>query len=303
MNAREISGIVFGRAREGILVALRVYFDGAGKDDCHPVITVGGFLAPADVAEQIESDWEIATDKKVFHFTDFNTPSCKLGSQNWTSQERIQFLKKLAAIVNRQEVYILSASIEVQEFDKVLSGAAHPHELGPAFSGCAYVALLNLEALLKDEGRRKNAVHYVYEKGDREHEIRKVFADFDNQNSELQDLRKHQFLPKKTTLLQPADLIAGVVQRCVMNSYAALPCLDNGHARGRLSNFEKHYSGDGVTAAVLAGHDRDKACKCWIVNAKSFSLLDKIGKDFFDKHPDRLKKSLKSNPYKPKMKQ
>jgi hypothetical protein len=303
VTAREIAGIVFGRAREGTLVALRVYFDGAGKEDDHPVITVAGFFVGADLAEKIEADWEAATGQRVFHFTDFGTQWCKLGSGDWTSQERIAFLKRLASIVNREGVYILSASIEVAEFNKVLFGAVHPQELGPAFSGCAYAALLNLEALLKDEGRRKERVHYVYEKGDREHEINKVFDNFNKRNSKLRDLRTHQFLPKKTTtLLQPADFIAGVVQRSVMNSYAALPCLDNGFARARLHTFERHYSGDGVTAAVVAGHDRDKACKCWVINAKTFNFLDQIGKDFFDKNPDDLKKAMKRTPYKPKVK-
>ena len=36
------------------------------------------------------------------------------------------------------------------------------------------------------------------------------------------------------------------------------------------------------------------------MNAKSFNFLDTIGINFFKKHPDKLKKSLKHTPFKPK---
>jgi hypothetical protein len=140
-------------------------------------------------------------------------------------------------------------------------------------------------------------VHYAFEKGDREHEIKKIFADWNSKNSEYKGLRSHTFLPKNTTLLQPADLVAGIVQRCVVSAFNAFPSLDNGLARTRLQTFDRHYSGDGVTATIVSGHDHDK---CWIVNPKSFDFLDQIGSRFFERHPDQLKKRMKQSPYKPK---
>jgi hypothetical protein len=61
VSVRDISGIAFGRHRKGILVTLRAYFDGSGKEDDHPVITVGGFFADVPTCEAIEQDWEEAT--------------------------------------------------------------------------------------------------------------------------------------------------------------------------------------------------------------------------------------------------
>jgi hypothetical protein len=116
MSAREIAGISFGRSRRGILVNLRVYFDGGGKEENDPVITVGGFLADADLCEKIEKDWEDATGGKIFHFTDFATESCQLGSGDWTHPQRTDFLKRLASIVNRPGCIIISVSIEVDAF-------------------------------------------------------------------------------------------------------------------------------------------------------------------------------------------
>jgi hypothetical protein len=278
-------------------LALRVFFDGSGKSDDHPTITVGGFLGDDDLCKEIEHEWNAATKNRVFHFSDFGKPRCNLGSHTWSAIERTAFLKKLASIINREGSYIFTASLEIAAFNEILYKAAHPQELGPSFSACAYGAILNTEALLLKEGRQHREVHYAFEKGDREHEIKKIFADWNSKNSEYKGLRSHTFLPKNTTLLQPADLVAGIVQRCVVSAFNAFPSLDNGLARTRLQTFDRHYSGDGVTATIVSGHDHDK---CWIVNPKSFDFLDQIGSRFFERHPDQLKKRMKQSPYKPK---
>jgi hypothetical protein len=299
VSVREISGIAFGRSRKGVLVALRVYFDGAGKEDDHPVITVGGFLAEATLCEQIEQEWLSATEGKPFHFTDFGTQYCKLGSAAWKSEDRSAFLKKLAGIVNTPGCTITSVSLEVAEFNKTLGNLEFPNEIGPAFSGCAYAAIAYLEGHLMNLDVQKQKVQYVFEKGDREHEIAKVFADWDKKNSYLSGLRGHSFQPKSTTLLEPSDLIAGVVQRCVKKSHGAFPSLDNGLARTRLNTFERHYSRNGVTAAVVRGHDD---ATCWVANAKNFTFLDGVSKDFFSKHPEQLSERRKRLRFKPKQK-
>jgi hypothetical protein len=297
VNAREIAGIAFGRARKGFLVSLRVYFDGSGKENDHPVITVGGFMADPTICESIERDWEEATEGKVFHLADFGNPNCKLGSRNWNAERRVAFLKRLAAIVNRPGNYIMSVSVEVAAVNKILAEAKFPNEIGPVYSACAYAAILNTEGYLLKENRLEQEVQYIFEKGDREHEIAITFADFDEKTSKLRGLRGHSFLPKQTTLLQPADLIAGVVQRCVIAQHAAFPSLDNGIARTQLNSFERHYSADGVTAAVVSGHDRKH---CWIANAQSFKFLDGVATRFFEKRPEQLKKRLKRATYRPK---
>ena len=277
-------------------MALRVYFDGSGDVD-RPVITVGGFLADCSICEDIERDWEAATKGRLFHLKDFGTNHCKLGSRSWTDTERADFLKKLAGIVNRPGCYIMSASLEVAAFNKTLEAISYPNEIGPAFSGCAYAAVVFVENVLMNEGRELQKVHFVFEKGDREHEIANTFADWDETNSRLSGLRGHGFEPKSTTLLQPADLIAGVIQRCIMKAFSAFPCLENGIARTQLKTFERHYSSDGVTAAVVGGHD---ATHCWVVNPPSFKFIDGVAKRFFERKPEELKKRAKRATFKPK---
>jgi hypothetical protein len=280
-------------------VSLRVYLDESGKENDHPVITVGGFYADSSVCEDIERDWKAATGGRLFHLKTFGTSKCELGSRGWTEIERADFLKRLASIVNRPGCVITSVSLEVEEFNKTLGNLTFPQEFGPAYSACAYGVIGFTEIRLMNQGIQKQKVHYVFEKGEREHEIAKVFGDWDKKNSILNGLRGHGFEPKRTTLLQPADLVAGIVQRCVRQAFQAFPCLDNGLARTQLNTFERHYSADGVTAAVVAGHDLKN---CWVANPKNFDFLDNVSKEFFKRHPEQLEKRLKRLPFKPKSK-
>jgi hypothetical protein len=272
-----------------------VYFDGSGDVD-KPVITVGGFLAESSLCEDIEKDWEAATGGRVFHLKDYGTNHCKLGSRSWTEDERSAFLKRLAGIVNRSGVYIISASLEVDVFNKTLSAAIHPGEIGPAFSGCAYAAFAFVENVLMREKRERQKVNYVFEKGDREHEISNTFLDLDDKTSTLSGLRGHSFEPKATTLLQPADLVAGVVQRCLVRACTALPSLENGRSRTPLNTFDRYYSDDGVTAAVVSGHDSEH---CWVANPPMFQQIDKTAKEFLEKRPAYSKKRAKRITFKP----
>jgi hypothetical protein len=295
--ARELAGISFGRHRKGILVSLRVYFDGSGKEESNPVITVAGFFADAKLCETIEDEWEIATGGRVFHLTDFGTQSCKLGSGKWGAAKRVDFLKRLAAIVNRPNCRIVSASIEVAPYLDFIAKSPHAHVNGPAFSGCAQACVAVTELLLNALGKQKEKVAYVFEKGDRQHEIAKLFNDWDDTHSSLSGLRGLAFEPKQTMLLQSADLIAGVIQKCVLSAHSALPCLEGGKSRTKLNVYEHHYSP--VTSAVVSGHDTEG---CWIINPKTFAVLDKTSTDFFERHPNVLKKRLRQAPYKPKTK-
>jgi len=295
----EMAAVAFGHSgnRKGTFLALYHYLDGSGKEDAHPVITVGGFLADYDVCREIEQEWKDATGDRVFHLADFGTPSCALGSRQWNQTERANFLKRLAAIINRKGCHILSMSLEVAPYNALLAVNAHAHVNGPAFSACGQASIALAEFILAKEARQKQRVEYVFEKGDRQHEILKMVSDWDDTHSILSGLRGLSFYPKQTTLLQPADLIAGIVQRCVLSAHDSLPCLDNGFSRTALHNYERHYSQDGVTAAVVSGHDRES---CWVVNPKTFTVLERVSTEFFERHPEVLEKRLKQSPFKPK---
>lgn len=291
----------FGRERKGVLLtlAIRIFLDGNGKEEMHPVVTVGGFLADEGVCEAIERDWEAATGSRVFHLNEFGTKSCNLGSRDWSRNDRSEFLKRLAAIVNREGCWIVSTSLEVAPYNEFLSASPHAHVNGPAFSACAQAGIAVAEYALKRANQHKQKVAYTFEKGDREHELHKMVSEWSESEGELKDLRFLNFAPKPTTLLQPADLIAGVIQRCVLSAHQALPCLENGLSRTALHNFEHHYSPNGLTSAVVSGHDKEH---CWIINPKTFTVLDRISTEFFERHPEILEKRSRQSPFKPKAK-
>jgi hypothetical protein len=272
-------------------VGTRVYFDGAGKEE-DSVITVGGYLASDDVCGQIEHDWERATDGHVFHLTDFGKQSCKLGSASWNSTSRIAFLKRLAGIVNREGVHLISVSVETDAYREFLKASPNPHVMGPIFSGCALVSVLAAEILLRELGLEADSVAYTFEKGDRQHEISCTLNELDKKQDQYKDRRSHGFLPKKTTLLQPSDLIAGMAWRVLKSAHAALPCFENGRSRTMLKTFQRHYSRDGVTGALFAGHDEGH---CSVANMKLFTHLDSITTNIFRERPHVLRDRLRAS--------
>lgn len=278
-------------------MGLSAYFDASGKEDL-PIITVGGFLADSDVCDDIKADWDIATNGRVFHLAEFGTKDCKLGSREWDRPARESFLKRLATIVNRSGCYVISASVEVAQYHSFIQTSPHAHVNGPAFSGCAQACIALCEFLLGRGGTHKQNLEYIFEQGDRQHELAKMVNEWKEiGDSDRAGLRSLSFEPKATTLLQPADLIAGVVQKCLISAHSALPCFDNGLSRTALFNYQHHYSTDGLTAAAVGGHDHEH---CWVINPQTFKVLDRISTEFFQRHPEVLEKRLAQSPFKPK---
>ena len=94
-------------------------------------------FASEEVCIEIERQWLAATGGRIFHLTDYGTPSCKLGSADWKPSERLGFLKRLAGIINRPDVKIVSSSLEASEYSKFLEKTNYEDIWGPAYSGLA----------------------------------------------------------------------------------------------------------------------------------------------------------------------
>lgn len=272
-------------------MALRAFFDGAGKAEHDPVLTVGGYFAEEGVCAAIEKDWLAATGGKVFHLADFGTQACKLGSMNWTKDDRVALLRRLGAIVNREGVCIISASVEVSEYAVFLHTATYTDIFGPAYSALAQLCTHTTERTLQIQNRFREKMAYTFEKGDRQHEIAKTVNDYERRNAEFRELRSLVFLPKSTPLLQPADLIAGTVQHVLLRAIAAVKCLDNGRPFTALHNFERYFSKDGVTASVIPPYDG--MLLRYVANKPVFTNLDLITAHFEERKPEVVHKRLK----------
>ena len=201
-------------------------------------------------------------------------------------------LKRLAGVINRQGVYIITASIEVAEYQSFFEKTPNQYIIGPSFSGCAHISVLATELLLQELGLQTEKVAYTFEKGDREHEIAHTLNELDKRQPGYLNLRSYVFLPKRTTLLQPSDFIAGTAWSLLIDAHRALPCLDNGFSMTLLATFQHHYSADGITAAVFSGHD-DK--HCFVANKKLFEEMDSITTQIFRDRPHVLRKRLKAS--------
>jgi len=174
----------------------------------------------------------------------------------------------------------------------------YPEEIGPPFSACAYANMAHTEFQLMSKGLHVEKVRYVFEKGDREHEIINVFKDVEKHHDRHFGPRGHGFEPKETTLLQPADLIAGTIQRCLVKGCDAIPLVDEGIGYVRLSALSSFYDSAGVTCAVVLGHDKEG---CKILTGDSIKQLDMVSSVYFNFLPAQTVANRKKRySYKPK---
>jgi hypothetical protein len=272
MLVRRLANISFGFGGHGQFMAISAHYDGSGKEEVNPIITVGGFFADDEVCECIEQEWLRATGGAVFHLADFGTKYCKLGSSAWTVQERVTFLKRLGGMVNRPNVNILTASVEVTQYRTFAGNAKYAHIQGPPYSALASLCALLTERTLSVSGLLREQVAYVFEKGEREHELTHTFTDFEKGRGYGYNLRSHHFLSKDSTLLQVADLVSGTAQKVLVRALRELGSLDNGRTVTPFHNFGKYYSKNGVTAAVMP--PLSPTLRCVVANKSLFESLE-----------------------------
>jgi hypothetical protein len=227
----------------------------------------------------------------VFHLCDFGTKKCQLGSREWDRDTRTAFLKRLGQIINREGVSIISASAEMSKYAAFIQAASHAHVFGPAYSGLAQLCAHLTERTLLVENRFREKTAYAFEKGSREHELAKMLVEYEERTGELRDTRSHHFLPKSTTLLQPADLIAGTVQHVLLRAYAAIKCLDNGRVCTSLHNFERYFSGKEATEFIIP--PLGSRLLRIVANRSLFGRFDLLTEESLQRKPDILDKRLK----------
>jgi hypothetical protein len=282
-------------------VGIKAYFDCSGQNDSK-ILTVGGHLSWDKTCEEIESEWNAALVEQgycepdggpgVFHLADFGTPFCKYGTEKWDIQtKRIPFLKRLAGVINRKDNQIVSFSVETSRYKEFLESSPNPPIWGPEyFTGCALMTLILVETQLDQVGFSKEYVAYVYENGDRQHEMHKAFEEYVAGHPELEDLRRLAFSPKELPLLQGADLTAGKVNEVLGRAQEKLGFLDNGQRLTPVSNFEKYYSFDGTSEALLkevAYH------QCYVANKSHFQEADRKLVATVRRNPKILERRLK----------
>jgi hypothetical protein len=280
-------------------VNVKVHFDGSGKNNSS-VLTVGGFFAYDSVCEQIEIDWNAAlTDEGycepdgspgVFHLADFGSPHCRYGTGKWDIKtKRVPFLKRLAGVINRPDNHIVSMSIENSQYREFLKETPNPFLYGPDyFSGCAIMAFTFVEVQLELAKVIKQPVLYVFEKGDRQHELNHSFMEYDGNHPDFED-RSILFGPKRLPLLQAADLVAGKVQEILVRAQGALGFLDNGMKLTPVNRFERYYSYDRTSEAIMKG---SALHNCYVANKQHFVDADVRTIETIRKNPALMERRL-----------
>jgi hypothetical protein len=308
-SVREIADLLFGTGRGGIVLSLRANFDGSGKNDS-PVLTVGGIVAWSDVCETTERLWNGALmdagycdeggNAGVFHLADFGTEYCEYGSGSWDIEtKRVPFIKNLSRIANRVDCVIASFSVETSQVKTFLEQCPHKEVYGPEiFSAAAILIFSYIEEVLDRFNDAR--IGYVFEHGDRQHEMNIAFEEMLLAHPNLAKFRSLGFLPKQTPILQVTDLVAGKINECLTRAVAALGNLDNGSIMTPVSNFDRYYSHDGTTAELMredAGFGRHD---CYVLNQSYLLKADQKLFSAIKNDPRILERRAKHKLWKPK---
>jgi hypothetical protein len=289
-----------GESNKRPQVGLKVHFDGSGKNDTS-VLTVGGYFCWDETCSLIEREWNAALIAEgfcepdgspgTFHLADFGTSHCKYGTGKWDIKtKRVPFLKRLASIVNRKENHIVSFSVENSQYREFLAQSPHPQVYGPDhFTGCALMAFVFVEVKIEMAGFAKEPVAYIFEKGDRQHEINHAFMEYDAGHPEFEN-RSIDFSPKRVPSLQAADLTCGKIQEILERADRALGFLDSGLPLTHVDRFERYYSYDGTSEAIM----RDNALHdCYVANKAHFIEADRRMAVVIRNNPAVLERRLK----------
>jgi hypothetical protein len=285
-SVKDIANTAFGFKGHGDIVLLRIYLDASGKNESS-VLTVGGVVAEDELCRKMEAEWNQALidagycepdgSPGIFHLAKFGTQSCKYGTGEWSVEnQRVPLILRLASIANQAANLIISFSIETALFREFLEASPIKQLYGPEyFSPVALMAFGFVEQAVDEFKHTLNPVAYVFEKGDRQHEINHAFAEYESVHPELENLRSIAFVPKGLALLQMADLVCGKVYQVLHRAHTALGFLDNGQDMARLDTFSRYYSRDGTSDALLRDSGNTAVHSCWVLNKKHFEDTDR----------------------------
>ncbi len=310
-TVRDIANTSFGYGGHGVFVVIKSYFDASGDSDSR-VVTVGGFSAGDDICSKIESEWNDALVKAgycepdgspgIFHLADFGTQSCKYGTGSWDIKEkRVPLIKRLSSIVNRKGNLIVSFSVEADRFRSFYDGSPNKEIYGPeCFSALAINAFAFVESAIDELKMSQTPAAYVFEKGDRQHEMHHAFDEYESVHPGLKNLRGLSFEPKILPLLQAADLVAGKIGEILERAKKALGFLDSGAEMTFVETFERYYSFDGTSEALMVNHDQTAGHFCRVLNKSHLEDADKRLFSVVWSNPDVLERRRTKKVWTPK---
>lgn len=166
------------------LQMLTVCFDAGGKEKDHRILTVAGFASFAGVWTEFETLWQKRLDEDglaYFHAGDFAHSVKNFASWKGDEQRRKSLLADLFRIIQDCGLRKFGVVLHLESFVKIRKKHSADPFLGPfvnrvdAFAYAATMAVESFQAYAAGEGIHDN-VRYVFEKGDPEHILRRLFV-------------------------------------------------------------------------------------------------------------------------------
>ncbi len=195
-----------------IIAVFSFYADASGTDAANRVLAVSGYIAPDVIWHKIEREWHLAlagTGIDYIHMKSFGTPHCKFGTGKWNNAKKNALLIRLVNILNTWAHRSTSIAVHKIAYTQRVKELETADVIGPEYSGCAQ-SMLGYVELWAQERSYAGPLSYVFEDGDRKHELLHAYGEIRKQWKQItgSENRTISFLGKGSPALQAADILA-----------------------------------------------------------------------------------------------
>jgi len=207
--------------RGRLLVVLTAYFDESGIHGDSKVFAMGGYLAPKEMWNRLEKEWNSTLEKYeigFFHMTDCENGFAQF--EGWSKTKREDLIKELIKIIRQNGLFSICSAVVLEDYTD-----ARQTELGQrflpdepyyfGFEHCLYLTANKVDA--KDP----KPIAFVFDLNAFSGQATSIYRQIkDNDNGPIDTTRLGEivFGEMKTLLpLQAADILAYEVYKDCLN--------------------------------------------------------------------------------------
>ncbi len=155
-------------SKENLITALSfaAYFDASGKME-HPVLSIGGAVAPVYKWARFERDWCKTLKKEgvtEFHATDFAASKGEYRDWKGDKDRRRRFIRTLSEILKRNSNKIFSASVELEAWESVNKEYFLEECCHSPYALCGFAVVKQVLQWAKRKSH--NQIEFIFEEGD-----------------------------------------------------------------------------------------------------------------------------------------
>jgi hypothetical protein len=156
-----------------IAIGFAAYFDASGKREQHPVIMVGGAVAPVYKWSRFETDWQAILHREgvnEFHATDFAASQGEYKGWRGQKERRRKFIADLYGVIKRNTNKFFCTGVEIDAWTSVNRDYMLDEYWHSPYAMCGSAVVRQALKWAKGKNVPKTNLKFIFEEGDAEWE-------------------------------------------------------------------------------------------------------------------------------------